>query len=172
MKPLLEQRHRDAYVGHCKLAAQHTRPAGEIGRTKLRAQAFSFSSLEVITSVQRRRRWSAEEKQRIVAESTRPGRTASQVARAHGIAPSQLFTWRCQVLSAAMGGEEHAERFVAVALAEAPSAPAVAAVAASKVADAEDGRIEITLPDGVRLSVGKAVEAETLRRVLRALASR
>jgi transposase len=53
-----------------------------------------MANVEVITSVERRRRWSRDEKLRMVAESARPGRTTSQVARAHGIAPGQLFIWR------------------------------------------------------------------------------
>jgi transposase len=58
-----------------------------------------MTAVEVITSVERRRRWSRHEKLRIVAESSRPGRTASQVAREHGIAPGQLFIWRRQLLA-------------------------------------------------------------------------
>ena len=50
--------------------------------------------IEVITGVERRRRWSVEEKIRLVEESNRPGMSVSYVARKHGIAPSQLFTWR------------------------------------------------------------------------------
>jgi transposase-like protein len=51
-------------------------------------------AVEVITSVQRRRRWSAEEKRRIVAAAIEPGAVASEVARAARIYPSQLFRWR------------------------------------------------------------------------------
>ena len=54
--------------------------------------------VEVITSVQRRRRWSAAEKVRLVEEATQPGMSVSYVARRHGIAPSQLFTWKRRVL--------------------------------------------------------------------------
>ena len=50
--------------------------------------------VEVITSVQRRRRWSTEEKVRIVEETYLPGNSVSLVARRHGIAGNQLFTWR------------------------------------------------------------------------------
>ena len=50
--------------------------------------------VEVITSVQRRRRWTTEEKVRIVEETYLPGNTVSLVARRHGIAANQLFTWR------------------------------------------------------------------------------
>lgn len=66
--------------------------------------------VEVITSVQRRRRWSAEEKAAIVQETYGPGMSVSLVARRHGIAPNQLFTWRrlyaSGALSAVGAGEE------------------------------------------------------------------
>jgi transposase len=66
--------------------------------------------IEVITSVQRRRRWSASEKVRMVEETFEPGMTVSLVARRHGVAPNQLFTWRRLVaqgaLTAAGAGEE------------------------------------------------------------------
>ena len=52
------------------------------------------SRVEVITSVERRRRWSREEKARLVAASFEPGVTASEVARSAGIHVSQLFRWR------------------------------------------------------------------------------
>ena len=48
----------------------------------------------VITSVQRRRRWTAAEKMRLVEATFGPGMTVSLVARQNGIAPNQLFTWR------------------------------------------------------------------------------
>src|SRR5437868_9432876 len=54
----------------------------------------NIDRIEVITSVQRRRRWSAEEKARIVQETYVPGMSVSLVARQHGIAPNQVFTWR------------------------------------------------------------------------------
>src|SRR5215210_7063673 len=50
--------------------------------------------IEIITSVQRRRRWTAAEKVRLVEATLAPGMTVSLVARQNGIAPNQLFTWR------------------------------------------------------------------------------
>jgi transposase-like protein len=50
--------------------------------------------VEIITTVQRRRRWSTAEKQRIVAASLERGAVASAVAREAGIHVSQLFRWR------------------------------------------------------------------------------
>ena len=69
-----------------------------------------IEQVEVITSVQRRRWWSADEKAAIVQETYAPGMSMSLVARRHGIAPNQLFTWRrlCAsgALSAVGAGEE------------------------------------------------------------------
>jgi transposase len=66
--------------------------------------------VEVITGVQRRRRWTPEEKIRIVEETYLPGMSVSLVARKHGIAGNQLFTWRRQMaqgaLTAASAGGE------------------------------------------------------------------
>lgn len=56
--------------------------------------ASGFERIEVVTSVQRRRRWSLDEKIRAVEESSIPGMTVSFVARKYGISPSQLFRWR------------------------------------------------------------------------------
>ena len=66
--------------------------------------------VEVITSVQRRRRWSTEEKVRIVEETYLPGSSVSIVGRHHGISANQLFTWRRLMaqgaFTAAGAGEE------------------------------------------------------------------
>src|SRR6516165_10302077 len=70
----------------------------------------TIERVEVIRSVQRRRRWSAEEKAAIVQETYAPGMSVSLVARRHGVAPNQLFTWRRLyaegALSAVGAGEE------------------------------------------------------------------
>ena len=56
--------------------------------------ANTSDRIEIITSVQRRRRWTAAEKMRLVEQTFAPGMTVSLVARQNGIAPNQLFTWR------------------------------------------------------------------------------
>src|SRR3954468_7376643 len=58
------------------------------------AKAGGFRRLEVITGVGRRRRWSDEDKARIVAESLDQATTSSAVARRYGLHASQLFVWR------------------------------------------------------------------------------
>lgn len=50
--------------------------------------------VEVITSVQRRRRWTAEQKRAMVLETEQPGMSLSAVARKYEIHPNQLFRWR------------------------------------------------------------------------------
>ena len=56
---------------------------------------------EVFTGTGRRRDWSDEEKDRIVAESYSGEMSVSAVARRHGLSPGQLFTWRRQARSQA-----------------------------------------------------------------------
>jgi transposase len=58
-----------------------------------RPSVMPMSEVEVL-AVQRRRRYSAEEKQRMVQETYQRGMTLSHVARANGISPSLLFRWR------------------------------------------------------------------------------
>jgi transposase len=58
----------------------------------------SPSRVEVITSVERRRRWSTGEKVRMVEEAMQPGLSVSYVARRHGVAPSLLFAWKRRML--------------------------------------------------------------------------
>ena len=50
--------------------------------------------IEVITSVQRRRKFSAEEKRAMVEEAEEAGNSVSIVARKYSVNPNQLFRWR------------------------------------------------------------------------------
>ncbi|ATR19230.1 IS3 family transposase (plasmid) [Roseomonas sp. FDAARGOS_362] len=50
--------------------------------------------VEIITGHERRRRYTADHKLRLVEETMQPGMTVSAVARLHGISPSLLFQWR------------------------------------------------------------------------------
>jgi len=69
-----------------------------------------YNDGDVLSGVQRRRRWTPEEKVRIVEETYLPGMSVSLVARQHGISGSQVFTWRRLMnqgaLTAAAAGEE------------------------------------------------------------------
>src|SRR5438270_1333186 len=90
--------------------------------------ANSFRRLEVITGVGRRRRWSDEDKARIVAESLAPATTASAVARRYGLHASQLFAWRQQLQRRASAvGTIGGPALVPVLMAEGSAPPAEAA---------------------------------------------
>ena len=53
-----------------------------------------YRRVEVLTGPGRRRRWSADEKAQIVAESLAPGAVVSEVARRWQVCPQQVFGWR------------------------------------------------------------------------------
>jgi len=118
-------------------------------------------AIEVITSVQRRRRWSRSEKERIVAAALEPGANASEVARAAGIHTSQLFRWRQQVCERAQ-----------VPAAFNPVAIATEAAASSPMATAtpEPGSIEIEFATGGRMRITGPVDARTVSALMKALA--
>jgi transposase len=48
---------------------------------------------ELQSAVVRRRRWTAEEKGRVVAEAVTPGAVIAEVARRHDLTPQHLFNW-------------------------------------------------------------------------------
>jgi transposase len=71
--------------------------------SNLPIDGHSFRRVEVLTGAPRRRRWSAGEKAAIVAESFAPGAVASTVALRHGLHRNQLYMWRQELRSGALG---------------------------------------------------------------------
>ena len=71
--------------------------------SNLPIDGHSFRRIEVLTGAPRRRRWSAAEKAAIVAESLALGAVASTVALRHGRHRNQLYMWRREVRSGALG---------------------------------------------------------------------
>ena len=53
-----------------------------------------YQGIEIITGMERRRRWTAAEKLRIVEQTLTSGDSVSAVARRHGVAPNLLYRWR------------------------------------------------------------------------------
>ncbi len=117
------------------------------------------SQVEVITSVQRRRRWSRTEKERIVAEAMEPGAVASEVARATGIHSSQLFRWRQQLC----------ERAQIPAVFHPVAVPAETGAAPSPSPE-RIGVIEIEFASGGRMRISGPVDASTVSALMKALA--
>jgi transposase len=116
------------------------------------------TQVEVITSVQRRRRWSRVEKERIVAAAIEPDAVASEVARAAGIHTSQLFRWRQQLCGAAPA----AAVFSPVAIAPGPGA--------ATALPTTPGAIEVEFATGARMRITGPVEASTVRVMVAVLA--
>lgn len=104
-----------------------------------------MAPIEVITSVQRRRRWSAEEKRSILEEAEQLGSSVSSVARKYGVNPNQLFTWRRLMRD---GG------FVAVASQD------------TVVPASEAKQLKTRIRDLERLLGRKTMEAEILREAI------
>jgi transposase len=63
----------------------------------------SFRRVEVLDGTPRRRRWSAAEKAAIVAESQAPGAQTSEIALRYGLHRDQLYDWRREFGTAAVG---------------------------------------------------------------------
>ena len=118
--------------------------------------------LEVVQTG-RRRRWSEDEKLRIVLESLQEPRQASATARLHGITPSLLFTWR-----RAFGAKPTA------AISSAPGfVPAVVLPEQRKTSlTGSVGRMVIVLAGSRRIIVDAGVDAAALARVLDVLERR
>lgn len=133
----------------------------------------AYQRVEVITGRQRRRRWTAEEKARIVSESFETDANISEVARRHGVARGLLTIWRRQLSS---GGQEPVQSFAAVKInpvsavsndtARRSGEPD--AMAMTLPAVRSRGRIEIDIA-GARIRVDVGVDQATLVMVLAAV---
>ncbi|HXT81728.1 MAG TPA: transposase [Acetobacteraceae bacterium] len=144
--------------------------------------------VEVITRVERRRKWSEAEKAVVLAETDAPGASVAAIARKHGIAKSVLYTWRsvrrAQAVAAMPGAGP--VQFIPVGLIGGHQDDGVPAQlmppraiknadppppAAKPTRTDRDGVIDIELSNGVRLRVDGSVNERTLCRVLRSLKS-
>jgi transposase len=131
--------------------------------------------------VERRRRWTPEQKAALVAEVEAEGGQVTEVARRHGISTSLLYNWRSAWRAAALAVRGTAVRpaefvqlgVVTDASVESPTAPlatgAVCPRGAGLALAERVGVIEIDLPDGVRVRVDNSVSEKALRRVLSAV---
>ena len=113
-------------------------------------------AIEVITSVERRRRWSASEKERLVAASLEPSASVSAVAREAGIHASQLYGWRRQLLRRS----QPAASFAAVRIAAEPALSGLPA----------PGLIEVEFANGSRMRITGAVDPAMLTTTIAVLA--
>lgn len=119
---------------------------------------------EIIT-VERRRRWSDEDKRRIVDEALACDASVSAVAKRHGLHPSQLFSWRRQLRDSVLKPQASG-RFAPVVIGEPAEGPPRLPAPPDESRRTDGGRIEIVLGHGQRIVVGPDVDAAALRRVL------
>ena len=118
-----------------------------------------------VVELGRRRRWSEEEKLRIVLESLEAPRLVSAVARRHGITRSLLWDWR-RTLKVERIAAEPAPVFVPAVVVPAPPIVAEAAPRRRAPRQAAQGRMVIEVGQGRRVVVDGTVDADALARVL------
>lgn len=111
-----------------------------------------MARVEVITGVERRRRWSEAEKRAIVSAAFAPGAIVSAVARRAELCPGQIYRWRRDLGQAAGNG------FAAVIVS--PGEPASP--------DRRAEAIEVELA-GARLRIPSSIPPALAAAVLRAL---
>jgi transposase len=120
--------------------------------------------VEVRVRPVRRRRWPDEDKLRMVRETLAAGAVVQAVADRNGVSTGQLYTWRKEMLAAAVSG------FVPVTVA--PEMPRLEAPAPAQDAATEPGVIEVVLPSGITVRTSGCVEVAVLRGVLAELGGR
>jgi transposase len=128
---------------------------------------------EIIT---RRRKWTPEEKATLLAEVDAEGGRVAMVARRHGLSESLLYNWRSVAKATEpMHGPEPMEFRPIGVIGRASEAPPVLLAApeprlpTGERREDRTGKIEIALPNGVRVKVGASVSETALSRVLRAV---
>lgn len=130
--------------------------------------------VEIISGRERRRRWSIEDKLRLVAETHEPGTGVRSVAVRHSVCESLLFTWRRQVSDGVLVSPEM-PMFMPVQMLGAGGInpglchPEPRPAALSPSVRPHPGLIEIDLGNGSQVRVGSDVNLPALRRVLVAL---
>ncbi|NDV89454.1 transposase [Aurantimonas aggregata] len=118
----------------------------------------SFERLEIVETGRRRRRWSEDEKLRIVMESLAGPRRVAATARRHGISRWQLSTWR-RTFRAERHGAPPEPAFV----------PAVIVPPLESVTEDTGAAIVVDLPGGGRMLISASTPPALAAAVLKAL---
>jgi transposase len=125
-----------------------------------------------VLGFERRRRWSKDEKARIIEETLAPGAVVSEVARRHGVAQGLLFTWR-RLARTPEPNRRDGSILLPVEIDVTAPRPEPGATrplrAATNGRRPKPGTIEIELGSGNRVRVDNDVDADALRRVLSVL---
>ena len=133
--------------------------------------------IDIRVGVERRRKWSREDRLRIVQESLAKGAIIVDVARRNEVSPSLIYEWRKQALAGLLDGF-HQVRVVPDTNAALPaieahrSAVVDARVEPASLPEQARGRIELTLRDGTVLRVDDDDSSNALRTILASLGNR
>ena len=133
-----------------------------------------MAAVEIVPRVERRRKWTIEEKAALLAEVEAEGGKVKLVARRHRISESLLYNWR-SAWKASAAGPAGTVKFVSLGVAgdagnTAPAMlPAPEPLPSRRLNESRVGAIEIALPNGSRVSVDAFVNEKALSRVLRAM---
>ena len=126
---------------------------------------MAMDRIEVIASVERRRRWSAAEKARLVAAMGEPGAVVTEIARRFGVETSLLYRWRRQ-----FAAKRGAAAFVPLQIEAEPNETSLPTdFVCSTPPTAPPASIAILIGDQVRVTVEGAPDATTLANVIAAL---
>ncbi len=132
-----------------------------MSNTELLHKPEPVRRVEVFTGAGRRRRWSAEQKAGIVAESYAGGETVSGVARRHGLTPQQLFGWRRAVHRRAQESARGSGVAFAPVVVRAPEAvpeqPRATTWSGPSVIEIASGTMTVRVPAGVDIATLQAV---------------
>ena len=130
--------------------------------------------IEVLGGLERRRRWSQDDKVRIVEETLAPGAKVTEVARRNGVAASVVFTWRRQARTVERVGPCFAPVQIAAAVTGEDNAKPQSEDdrRMRSLSTARNGLIEIDLGNRRRIRVDAQVDPEALARVLDVLERR
>jgi transposase len=131
--------------------------------------------VEVLGGLERRRRWSQDDKARIVGETLAPGAKVTEVARRNGVAASVVFTWRRQARTVERVGPCFAPVQIAAAVETSENNPKPASEDDHRMRPlpaARNGLIEIDLGNRRRIRVDAQVDPDALARVLDVLERR
>ena len=127
--------------------------------------------VEIISGIGGRRRWSVDDKARIVQETLVPGAVVSEVARRHGLTPQQVFGWRRAARRSVDGSDNiGSPRFVPAVVEEAKPEPVRKQRKPRRASrsGAATGIIELEI-GGVTVRVGRGAEARIVAAVIHAL---
>ncbi|UFN51564.1 transposase (plasmid) [Roseomonas sp. OT10] len=129
----------------------------------------------MISVVQRRRRWTTEQKLALIEETMCPGTSLAGVADRHGVSRSLLFEWRRQAREGTMPGlvppeAERSPSLVPVHLVDGSPPEATSPAFTHPEQPVRDtAGVEVVLRNSRILRVSEAIRPEVLRRLAAAL---